>query len=217
VDFVKRAKIAPRTSKAKEPAPLPPSEPLAEETMSTNEATPPAPSAPPALPAAAPVATPATVSKSAQAEALIKNKVLWSLGAGLVPLPVIDLAAIAAVQVKLVNELSDLYGVEFSAEKGKKTVAVLTASVGTGVLATGVVASFLKIVPGLGMAAGAVALPVVAGASTYALGRVFVQHYESGGSLIDLDQEKAKACFLKAYEDGKKFVVKLKDEVTGKA
>jgi uncharacterized protein (DUF697 family) len=82
-------------------------------------------------------------------------------------------------------------------------------------LATGTIASFLKIVPGLGCVAGAVALPVVAGASTYALGRVFVQHYESGGSLIDLDREKAKAYFAKAYEEGKKVAVKLKDDITG--
>lgn len=174
--------------------------------MSTTEETPPA----------AEIETTAPLANSARADAYIHERVLWALGAGLVPIPLLDLAAIAAVQVKLVNELSELYGVEFSADQGKKIISVLTASVGTGTLATGTVASILKVFPGIGCVGGAIALPAVAGASTYALGRVFVQHYESGGSLVDLDQEQAKAYFAKAYEEGKKVVAKVKANVADK-
>ena len=47
---------------------------------------------------------------------------------------------------------------------------------------------------------GAVA---ISGASvTYATGEVFVQHFESGGTLLDFDVEKAKSQFKKALKKG---------------
>ena len=152
-------------------------------------------------------------SRRSQANALIENKVLWSLGAGVIPIPLVDLASIAAVQVKLIRQLSELYSTTFSEDRTKKIIGVLTASVGTGVLATGATASALKVIPGVGSVAGGVALPLVAGASTYALGQVFLNHFEEGGSVLDFEQEKAKEFFKKAYTEGEKVAVDLKNKV----
>ena len=46
-------------------------------------------------------------------------------------------------------------------------------------------------IPGIGWMAGMISLPVVAGASTYAVGRVFQRHFEGGGSVYDIGVENA--------------------------
>jgi uncharacterized protein (DUF697 family) len=158
-------------------------------------------------------ATPAAQAKAKAVHDLIMTRVYWAMGAGLVPVPMIDLAAIASVQVKLLEDLSDHYGKDFAAERGKKVISVLTSSVGTGMVATGAVASLLKIIPGLGSIGGAVALPAVAGASTYALGKVFERHFEQGGDLLDFEVEKAKEYYGKVYEEGKRIVSTVKKEI----
>jgi hypothetical protein len=48
-----------------------------------------------------------------------------------------------------------------------------------------------------------VSIPVMAGASTYAIGKVFVKHYEEGGTILDLNTEKLKAYYREQYEKGK--------------
>ncbi|MDE2463441.1 MAG: GTPase, partial [Alphaproteobacteria bacterium] len=46
----------------------------------------------------------------------------------------------------------------------------------------------------------AVTLPSLAAASTYALGKVFIQHFESGGTFLDMDPDKVSAYFKEQYE-----------------
>jgi uncharacterized protein (DUF697 family) len=64
----------------------------------------------------------------------------------------------------------------------------------------------LKAIPGVGGLIGMVASPALAGASTYALGKVFIQHFESGGTLLDFDPAKMKAYYASQYEEGKQVV-----------
>jgi hypothetical protein len=51
-------------------------------------------------------------------------------------------------------------------------------------------------------------MPTLAGASTYAVGRVFIQHFECGGTILSFDPEKVRAHFEKEFEEGKKVVAK---------
>ena len=149
--------------------------------------------------------------------AIIKSKVRWSMGVGLlpvlVPIPFVDLAAITAIQLKMIDELSEHYGVKFSEHRVKNIIAALVGSFGTGFLGTGVAASLLRYVPVIGPLSGALALPVVAGASTYGLAKVFVMHFESGGTLLDLDPEKTKRYFQEKVKEGMKVASDLKREL----
>jgi hypothetical protein len=43
---------------------------------------------------------------------------------------------------------------------------------------------------------------------------VFVQHFESGGTFLDLDPAKVKAYFSEQFERGKKVVADLKPKST---
>jgi len=134
-----------------------------------------------------------------QANAAIKRFSLWSAGFGLIPLPIIDIAAITGTQVKLVHDLAKIYGREFSEERvhaaiGALVGAILPVAVGTGTM------SALKMIPVIGQIAGVLLVPALAAASTIAVGRVFVQHFETGGTLLDFDPEKMKAYFQAEFE-----------------
>jgi uncharacterized protein (DUF697 family) len=137
-----------------------------------------------------------------QANATIKRFSLWSAGFGLIPLPIVDIAAITGTQVKLVHDLAKIYGREFSEERVRAAIgalvgAILPVAVGAGAI------SALKAVPVLGQIAGVLLVPALAAASTIAIGRVFVQHFEAGGTLLDFDPEKMKVYFQQEFETAK--------------
>lgn len=143
------------------------------------------------------------LSRSLSAESMVKTYVIAAVGAGIVPLPLLDVAAVAGIQLRMIQKLSEHYGKPFSAELGKSVITSLTGTLlgfGGGM----VVASMLKFVPAVGWALGAAAVPVSAGAATYAIGKVFMKHYEDGGSLFDLDPKKLKAYYEQQFCKGKK-------------
>lgn len=137
-----------------------------------------------------------------KANAIIKRYSLWSAGFGLIPFPLIDVAIITGTQVKLVRDLAKIYDVEFSEERVRAAIgalvgAVLPVTVGTGT------ASALKAVPLLGQIAGVLIVPALAAASTIAVGRVFVQNFEAGGTLLDFNPDEMKEYFWKEFEAAK--------------
>lgn len=151
------------------------------------------------------------------AEALVRRNVLWAFGAGILPVPLFDLVAATAVQIKMIKELSNLYGVTFREDVVKKLLAsLITSGVGLGIgLALG--ASFAKLIPVVGTALGVVATPVTVGALTYATGRVFIMHFEAGGTLLDFDAAGMRAHFKAEFENGKNIASKLYEDDRARA
>lgn len=137
--------------------------------------------------------------REVQARATVKKYMYWSMGAGLIPIPVVDLAAVTGIQLKMIAELAKQYGLSFSHDTGK---ALLGSLVGGAVpAAAGPTAiSMAKGLPLIGQAAGAAAMPAVAGASTYAVGKVFIQHFESGGTFLDFDPEAVRQHYAQEFE-----------------
>lgn len=157
-----------------------------------------------------------TDSTPAHATEIINKYVPWSMGAGLVPVPVLDIVALTGIQVKMLSDLSTAYGVEFSENRIKSIVLSLLSSLGTTALAFGALGSTIKAIPGLGTWLGVATLPVFAGATTYALGKVFMQHFESGGTFLNFDTLKAKKAFVETFEEGKREVVAASKKVDAK-
>jgi hypothetical protein len=58
------------------------------------------------------------------------------------------------------------------------------------------------VVPG-GMLFGLVGGAAFAGASTYAMGRVFIQDFESDGAFLSLDPKAVRAFYDREFEQGK--------------
>jgi uncharacterized protein (DUF697 family) len=132
------------------------------------------------------------------------------MGAGLIPVPFVDLAAVTGVQIKMLSELSKVYEVPFEKNRGKLIAGSLIGSVVPGAL--GAVGSALKVVPVIGSLAGAPAMVLFCGASTWALGKVFIQHFESGGTFLTFDPEAVKEYYKAQFEDGKKVAHTLKGD-----
>jgi uncharacterized protein (DUF697 family) len=133
------------------------------------------------------------------ASKLIERFAIWSGVAGLIPLPVIDAVAVGGLQLQLLRRLSQIYGVPFSDNRGKALIASLAGSmipVTSGIGA----ASTLKAVPVVGMLVSGFVMPVLSAGATYAIGKAFVQHFASGGTLLDFNPPDYRE-FIKAQKE----------------
>jgi uncharacterized protein (DUF697 family) len=102
----------------------------------------------------------------------------------------------------MLAELSRLYGIPFQRVRAKALVGSLTGFVLQPTLSTGLVGLLLKTIPGVGTLLGAPSLALFAGAYAWALGRVFIQHFESGGTFLDFDPERVKEHFRTQLAEG---------------
>jgi uncharacterized protein (DUF697 family) len=139
------------------------------------------------------------VERLEKASAIISNKCKWSAAAGFIPVPYLDLAGLAAIQVKMVSDLAELYGKTVKQEAIKTTVATLLGTLTTAGLAAPVAFSTVKIIPGLGAVAGGVSMGALGAAASYAVGKVFVNHFEGGGTLANFDVDKIKDDLKSAF------------------
>jgi len=155
------------------------------------------------------------VARALRVEKIAKNHILASLGVGLVPIPIADIVGVLAINLDLIRKVSHEYNVPFNQERGK---AILTSLLGGlfPVAVGGTVISLLKFVPFIGQTAGAVALPVLAGGATYAVNKVFVQHFEAGGTILDFDAAKVKESFASYFRVGKGVAADLHNNNTAK-
>jgi uncharacterized protein (DUF697 family) len=175
-----------------------------------TEPTPAADNAPPAEMNSTPAETPA--NRTEHATKLVERFAAWAGAAGVIPVPVVDLVAVGALQVQMVRRLSQIYEVQFADNRGK---ALITSLVGAAVpTSSGLgAAQFLKAIPIIGSAIGALITPALAADMTYAIGKVFIQHFESGGTLLDFNPPDYRE-FLKGQRDMWVNRKKASDETT---
>jgi uncharacterized protein (DUF697 family) len=147
------------------------------------------------------------MTKRQEAERIVRNHVLWSMGAGLIPIPLLDLAAVTAIQVDMLQQLANLYQVDYSKSMGKTLVSALVGSTFAKIGAM-----LVKAIPGIGTVLGGVSMSVLSGASTYAVGHVVIGHLEAGGDFLNIDLEGARKGYDEAFEQGKTFVAGLKEK-----
>ncbi len=151
---------------------------------------------------------PSNETRHGEAKKIVAKYTYISMGTALIPFPILDMAAVAAVELQMLKKLCLNYDMEFSNENGKSFIAALTGGYHAGLL-TG---SLLKSVPMIGLAGALVSTGVMAGAITYAVGVLFIKHFESGGTFLDFRPRKKKEEFQNEYRDGLKVASKLKKE-----
>src|SRR6202140_301153 len=120
----------------------------------------------------------------AAAVKLVERFSLWSGAAGLIPVPFVDLAAVGGVQIQMLRRISQIYGVPFTENRGKSIIAGLAGSMIPASSAMGT-ASLIKGLPLVGTLVSAIAMPALSAGATYAIGMAFIQHFSSGGTLLD--------------------------------
>ncbi len=139
---------------------------------------------------------------------IIRNHIVWSMGAGLIPVPIADFFAVSAIQLDMVRQMCKLYDVDFKETEGKAVISSMTSS---GLARLGARAA-IKFIPGIGTVMGGVTMAVMSGASTYALGEVFKKHFETGGTFLDFDTERLSKMYREKFEKGKKVAEDIRKE-----
>jgi len=148
-------------------------------------------------------ALPVLETRDAEAMEIVKRNMIWAGGAGILPFPLFDLVAISGVQLKLINDLANFYDVPFQKNIAKTLTYSLLASLGSGTLAGIGAVTSIKWLPMVGPMIAATSLAITSAAVTYATGKVFIQHFEAGGTLLDFDPASVKAYFRDQFEQKK--------------
>ncbi|MCJ8271949.1 MAG: DUF697 domain-containing protein [Psychrosphaera sp.] len=143
-----------------------------------------------------------SIRPAVQAAKIVNNYVKGAVAVGLVPIPLVDLVAISGIQLKMLHAIAGVYDYTFSQNQGKSLIASLLGSV-IPLSLKNTLFSLVKSIPVVGQTIGVIAIPVLGGAATYAIGQVFIQHFESGGTLLDFDPDKVRDFYHEQFVTGK--------------
>ena len=162
------------------------------------------------------IAEPSVQSKIDLSNDLVRKYMWWTMGAGLIPVPLVDVAAVSGIQLKMLKDVSDIYEIKFSENRGKSIVSALLGSVVPNSLTTGGMGSLLKMIPVIGTVIGGISMSLFSGAATYAIGKAFIQHFEAGGTFLDFDPVKIKDYFKSKFQEGKVIAEEMNKKKTEK-
>lgn len=150
--------------------------------------------------------------QEAHPQRLILTYVAVSMGFGLIPIPLLDIAAVTAVQMEMLRQLSKKYGADWSDVSGRYFITSQA-----GVTLARLAAGAIKTIPGVGTVIGAAAQAVLSGASTFAIGQVFLKHFgEKKGSFEDFDPKAYKKYYKEQFKKGKKVAEEVGEEEADK-
>jgi uncharacterized protein (DUF697 family) len=138
-----------------------------------------------------------------QASQLVDRFSLWSGAAGIIPIPLVDIIAVGGVQLQMLRKLSEIYGVPFTDNTGKSVIASLAGSILPASAANSAAMSFgslIKGIPIIGTTVGVITMPALSAGATYIIGKVFIQHFASGGTLLDFNAPDYRE-FIKAQKE----------------
>ncbi|MCP5052331.1 MAG: DUF697 domain-containing protein [bacterium] len=135
------------------------------------------------------------------AKQIVKKYMYWSMGASLIPLPLLNTGAVIGVQLKMLGQLSRNYDVDFAPERVKSIIGSLTSVLCIGGLQGSGLTTFLKSIPIVGTISS-LSLTIYTGALSYALGVVFTQHFASGGTFLDFNPQEVRDHFNSLFEEG---------------
>lgn len=130
---------------------------------------------------------------------LVESASRWSLAAGVIPIPLLDAATLASIQTKLLIDLSELYGVKVTKELASGVISVLLGTLLPMGVANLAVGSTAKLLPGLGTLVGAVSMSALGSVTTKVIGKVFIRHFENGGTLVRFSESNLKAEFRQEF------------------
>ena len=146
-------------------------------------------SAPPAekslLPAAPNSAERWAAGRRSAARKIVERHRTYAAVGGLFPLPVVNIAGVTAINMRMVKQLSDLYGVPFERDRTRSMIiGLMGGAVPTG-LGAATASTLVFVVPGsalFGLAVSAIS----AGALTRGIGLVFLEHFENESMSFDI-------------------------------
>ncbi|RKZ93690.1 MAG: GTPase [Candidatus Parabeggiatoa sp. nov. 1] len=140
-------------------------------------------------------------TKIREADNIVNKYMISSMGVGLLPIPLADLIILSSLKLKMLHRLANLYGIAFSKHLSKSLIASLLGGGASLSFSYGLV-SLTKSVPLYGQLTGMISISIFGGASTYAIGKVFTQHFESGGTFLTFEPQKVADYYAEQFEKG---------------
>lgn len=146
----------------------------------------------PATSVLAPMAEdPLVARRRSLARRIVDRHATYSAVGGIIPVPIANVAGVTAVIVRMVKVLSDLYGVPFERDRARAIVIGLMGGAMPTGLAAVTASTLFYIVPGSNLIGLAVS-SATAIACTRGIGRIFIEHFESGATLNDISAVESR-------------------------
>lgn len=146
-------------------------------------------------------------------EKILNKHVIASVAGGLIPIPLIDIATVTAIQMDMIKQLCQANNQEYVPKSAKIWISSIAGST-----LSKIGAMAIKAIPGFGTIIGIASMAALSGATTYALGKVLIEHFEKGGTLENFDIQTLRAFYRVKFEEGKKVAQKYYEDgkkVTG--
>lgn len=120
------------------------------------------------------------MEKSSEALKIARKYTLFATAAGAVPVLGVDLAAVTALQVKMIADMATVYDIPFKSGRARTLVVGV---LGSFTAFSHGVPGWLAARHGWLMPVGVVLKPIYSSIVTYAIANVFILHFERGGTL----------------------------------
>ena len=133
-----------------------------------------------------------------EAQRIVTNNSRWAAGLGLVPMPLLDWAAVTGFQIRMLHQLCRVYDVPYDKARATRYISALVGGYVPTTLGFSL-GSLIKMVPIVG-GAGFAAVAATAYATTTALGEIFIPFFEKGGTFGDFDPAHHKAPYDRAVK-----------------
>jgi uncharacterized protein (DUF697 family) len=121
---------------------------------------------------------PLAARRRAFARRIVERHRNYAALGGLVPLPAANIAGVTAINLRMVKQLSELYGIPFHRDRTRALIIALIAGVAPTGAGLAAASTLMWIVPG-GLVWGLGAAALTAGALTRGIGAVFIESFET--------------------------------------
>jgi len=141
--------------------------------------------------------------QTTQANRIVRNHCIVGGAFGIVPIPPLGVALIIGSGLKMLHKLSKLYGVEFSKDIGKAAISSFLVGCGSYSISGRLIWGLGSIIPVAAPVISIVTTPIFVASTLYAMGHIFIQHFESGGTFLTFDPEKVRGHYAELFAEGK--------------
>ena len=135
---------------------------------------------------------------------LVRNHSVLSAAMGVVPMPPLTMALILTNNLAMLKRLSSVYDVKFRKDAGKAAISSFLGGCGTVSISGRLIWGLSTAIPVAAPVIGVVTIPIFGAATTYAIGHLFIQHFESGGTFLNFDPEAVKGHYAELFAEGEK-------------
>lgn len=121
---------------------------------------------------------------------IVHRYMAYSAGAALIPVAVADVVTLAAIHVGLIKQLCEHYDVDFTEHTARNVIIGVAGSIVPGTVGTILGRKVLAVLPVTGAVFGWALMSAGSAAFSYGIGRLFIEHFESGGTLLSFDTSR---------------------------